>query len=348
MYTSGFARDRYGLPIQIEKSRANSDSRSSSKSYLGSNATLEGSNTPTTATLSSQVSMSTTANSNTSDSGTTTTTAASRSFMGFPGEIRNTIYEYCLASYTEIDDRVIQARKILRGKHSSDQQLNVALELAQAYPFLLTSKTVMQGAFQACLCACTLNLDLNRDDDVKLDKVFEQSSDISPLLQCTKYIRSASILLSRPGRSLFSPRIASLDFSWTDKLKALCPNLEKLEFHLTDGTHQSRDRITSFFSAKDSIAGWLALRTVVIRHLDLEKRVRKEQSLSWFASLPLRPFFPGREVLFAGAPWYNRQPWQMDMDVRFMERVNEDLAKVLMQHRAIQAKEANGEDGDDA
>lgn len=155
------------------------------------------------------------------------------------------IWELCVTNPTAIS-RHTQAIKVYRHtvvakniacRRKSNReylpQLDLALDLAEAYPFVITRKDILLEALSYCLKTCILHFKTGKDFKMTYDNHW-----LSLLPELTKNVRTVSIGLLRVDRSgipMGSLLHEYIPFSGLlPGLRHCFPNLQRLYLYLDD------------------------------------------------------------------------------------------------------------------
>ncbi|KAM0701587.1 hypothetical protein Q7P35_010495 [Cladosporium inversicolor] len=265
-------------------------------------------------------------------------TVPKKGFMDYPPETRNQMYETLISDTW--DSPVITSDRI---NCTSIFDLVLSLGLQKRFPLLATSTQIMHEAFAFCVEKCTLRLEkldqLNAIHAVKDTPVFQHFA---------ANTHSVTLDISLYGHGIDDPR----DYRFADmdqtKIRSLIP-LSML--HLRCRCHGPDP--SKFHSFADLIAELaLLFPSISSLNIDLDKttlglhRIFKEDilALPWpslrevkfqrpdlerqFAQATEQMVLFGRHNRHQAAVWPPRAvPWQLEMDCRFMESVNESTER---------------------
>lgn len=264
-------------------------------------------------------------------------TVPKKGFMDYPPEMRNQMYVLMSGTW---DSPVITTDKI---NCTSIFDLVLSLGLQKRFPLLATSKQIMHEALVFCVEKCTLRLEnldqLNAIRAVKDTPIFQHFA---------ANIHSVTLDISLYGHGIDNPR----DYCFADmdqtKIRSLIP-LSML--HLRCRCHgPDPNNFRSFADLIAEVA--LLFPSISSLKIDLDKttlkvhRILKEDILAtpWpslrevkfqrpdlerqFAKATEQVELFGRHSRHQAAVWPPRAvPWQLEMDCRFMESVNESTER---------------------
>ena len=265
-------------------------------------------------------------------------TVPKKGFMDLPPEMRNQIYE-TLTSDTR-DSPVITTDKL---NCKSIFDLVMSLGLRKRFPLLATSKEVMHEALAFCLEKCTLRLEnldqLNAIRAVRHTSTFQQlrANIRSVALDISWYSHGIGNPLNYHPRDLEQNKTKTLipmsrlhlrcaccsqDFSkptsFADliaELALLFPNIASLSIDFDKTTFSIHKKLRADILAMP----WPTLREVKYRRPDLEHQLAKATEETLFFN---------RRSRHQPAVWPpQRVPWQLEMDLGYLEVLNEILKK---------------------
>jgi hypothetical protein len=261
----------------------------------------------------------------------------SNGFMSLPAELRLHIYEACVSDIHPI----IKLDNLRDIACSNPWRMALALGLKQHFPIIFASKRILQESLPFCLQACNvyvhteghllrlaslqhlptfqttlarigaLTLDLSTTNDAALDSlVFRIPSPIAsrrPPVSWQPMIPTADLVppLMVQQRTAFTNLL--------EELRRYFPNASTLQVFLDQNTI----RLQGVLQTSLPDVAWPSLRAVKVRRPDLECKLAFER---------------GRPSVFGWhqAVWPpQRIPWALDMDLRFLEHVNEQLVEVM-------------------
>jgi hypothetical protein len=259
-------------------------------------------------------------------------------FLDLPPEMRNQVYETLISDTW--DSPMITTDKL---NCNSIFDLVLSLGLHKRFPLLATSKQVMHEALAFCLEKCTLRLEnldqLNAIRAVRHTSTFQQ---------LRANIRSVALDISWYGHSIGTPfghhprdldqtktktlipmsglhlrcACCSQDFSKSTsfadliaELALLFPNIASLSIDFDKTTFSIHKKLRNDILAMP----WTTLREIKFRRPDLERQLAKatEEML----------FFNHRSRHQAAVWPPQRVPWQLEMDLGYLEVLNGILAK---------------------
>jgi hypothetical protein len=263
--------------------------------------------------------------------------ATKTNFMDLPAELRNQIYEDCVSDKHPI----IKLDNLHHIACSNPLRMALALGLKQHFPIIFASKHVLQESLPFCLQACNvyvhagghllrlaslqhlptfqktlahiraLTLDLSTINDAVLDSLVFRIP--SPIVTRMPRVSWQPII---PTDDLSPPLILRQRAAFTkllEELRRYFPNVSALQVFLDQDTIRLQGALKT--SLPD--VAWPSLRAVKVRRPDLECNLAFEHGrMSVF----------GRHQTVWPA---QRIPWALDMDLRFLEHVNEQLAEVM-------------------
>lgn len=273
------------------------------------------------------------------------TKAPKKGFMDLPPELRNQIYETFVSFYT---DRLrITPNELSKDACQSILHLVKALNLKHYFPFLLANKRIMHEAITLCLRTCSLHL--QNLDQLNVVRTLRRNSDFQPI---ANNIRALELNISWYGHGIEQTRehtptvlngIQTLipltgvqnrhyrplqnpsrprSFAYlSEELRRYFPNTEHICIQL--------DKFTTAlqFEIKSNLLGITrpTLRGVKFRRPDLERQ---------FVSSMRRHVIFHSDTRHASGFWPPQAiPWQIEMDCRFLDSVNEGLEKAMLKKR---------------
>jgi hypothetical protein len=271
--------------------------------------------------------------------------ATKTGFLDLPAELRNQIYQDYISDYEERP--VIKPDKLNKAACVSISHLLKALDSEHALDLLLADKQIMDEALPLCLGHCTLHLqDLNQLDalhgvreDMNFQKIggFVRSLTLGlswfghgidrPLDHHPRTLQETRMLVPLPSRPMYWYHSSS---GWHAisfrrllvELKSYFPDVTSITVELDKATLSMQDDLRrGFFSLY-----WPSVREFKIRRPDLER-------MSTRTTEP-QLFYNRRGVRGAMRP-PQLIPWELDMECRFLESVNDELAKDMRKRREL-------------
>jgi hypothetical protein len=266
-------------------------------------------------------------------------------FLDLPAELRNQIYHDYISSFE--DRPAIKPDKLNKAACISIFHLLKALNREHALSLLLTDKQIMHEALPLCLELCTLRLhDLDQLDalrHVRHDMNFQKigglvrslTLDISMFGYGLQYprtyhpgvLRDAKTLIPLHGTTpcwhLNHTRRAQPRYfaDLLTELKTYFPNTASITVEVDNKTLTLQHGLRSDFFGFP----WPSVCEFKFRRPDLEARFTRdtEEDVLW----------SGRVFPSGGMRPPQAIPWQLEMQCRFLESVNESLAEALCKRR---------------
>ena len=262
--------------------------------------------------------------------------ATRKGFLDLPPELRNQIYKDYISTFK--GRPVIKPGNLCKSACKSIGQLVKALNLKHAFPHLFTSKQIMYEALPFCLDICNLRLhdldDLDAVRSVRHNTSFRSiganirylTLDISwfghgidfPREHHPTALKETKTLVPLPGtltcwyfprpyRSqpcTFAKLLAELE-NYFPNTTSICVEVDRTTLLMQ--SELKRDLLTTT---------WPSLRDIKFKRLDLERRVAVMMEGDFL-------FHPRRS--------WPRQPipWELDLESRYIESMNEGLARSL-------------------
>lgn len=295
-----------------------------------------------------------------------------KGFMDLPPELRNQIYETYISFYR--DRLEITPNELRKDACESTLHLVKALNLEHYFPFLLANKTIMHEAITLCLRTCSLHL--QNLDQLEIVRSLRRNPDFQPIAD---NIRALEINISWYGHGIEQTREHTPTV--LNQIQTLIPLTGVQNRHYRPVQNPSRPRSFAYLSAelqryfpntehicvqldkfttafqfeiKSNLLGmtWPTLREVKFRRPDLERQ---------FVSSMRRHVIFHSDTRHAFGFWPPQAiPWQIEMDCRFLDSVNEGLEKAMLKKREdaealryallsenVQAKDEGGVAGSD-
>lgn len=259
-------------------------------------------------------------------------------FMDLPPEMRNQIYETLISNTW--DSPVITTDKL---NCKSTLDLVLSLGLHKRFPLLATSKQFMHEALAFCLEKCTLRLEnLNQLNAIRAVR------HASTFQQLRANIRSVMLDISWHSHSIGTPfghhpgdlernktktliptsrlhlrcACCSRDFSKSTsfadliaELALLFPDIASLSIDFDKTTFSIHKKLRNDILAMP----WPTLRVIKFRRPDLERQLAKATEETLFFN---------RRSRHQAAVWPpQRVPWQLEMDLGYLEVLNGILQK---------------------
>jgi hypothetical protein len=266
-------------------------------------------------------------------------------FMDLPPELRNKIYKNFISSYTGWLE--VTPSELNKGACRSVLDLVKTLSLDYYFPFLLANKTIMHEAIILCLRTCSLRL--RKLDQLDTVRSIRRNPDFQPI--CAN-IRALNLDISRYGHGIDQTRehtptalnevqtlisLTGLNHrnycprqnpsrprsfaALTRELQLCFPNTEHICIEL--------DKLTAAmqFDIKNHLVRmtWPTLREVKLRRPDLERQFTSTIRHHGARHIDTRHQFgvwPPQAI-----------PWQVEMECRFLDSLNENLEKAMLKKR---------------
>lgn len=241
------------------------------------------------------------------------------------------IWRLCTAKPTAISRRTLQADKIYRHtvvakniacrRKSTREylpQLNLALDLAEAYPFVITRKDILLEALSYCLETCVLHFKTAKDFRMMHDNHWG-----SVLPELTENVHTVSIGLLRFGPS---ERLLHEYIPFSELLPGLrhyFPNLQKLYLYLDD-LSMRQGSIIKRSIAKCKFA-WPTLRRVEMILLVLEAQ---QELKEYFGSIG--------QLAYVGSGLSRCKLIRAEHNLRKLRELNRDVASHLENSETVQ------------
>lgn len=254
------------------------------------------------------------------------------------------IWELCATNPTTINRRTraskiyrhtVVAKNIACRRESNREyipQLDLALDLAEAYPIVITRKDILLEALSYCLKTCILHFKTGKDFKMTYDNHW-----LSLLPELTKNVRTVSIGLLRVDRASNSmERLAHEYVPFSGLLPGLrhyFPNLQRLYLYLDDRSMGQGSTIKSSIVKFQS--AWPMLRTVEMILLVLEAQ---QELREYFGSID--------QFAYVGNGLSRCKLRRAERNLKKLRILNRDVASHLENSETVKEIESYDEDYD--